>query len=427
MAKDPTDGPDTSELEERARGGGDDDHGGAIAHDDDAALLAKLDEFDEEEDEKVRAKKKAEAQRKAEKKKAGAGDAKPKPKKDDDEGDEEKDPPKKAKAGDDDDEDDDEDDAAKDDDDKGKGKEKPAADDDAKDPKEPKKDEIPSTSLNAILREKKRAMADVERARGELVQREHGVQQKERELAAKYGPIEKGQRELEALGTRVKASPRAAVQLLKRLGTTAWEDIANYAISLSDNAKITPEFRRQYSLDDGGQASELDTLRQKQAELEREIQAQKMEKAAEAARQNQERAELAYVDQVIDRAGDEHPFVAAAKKNNPTLLKSHLRALTQELYERDRKVPPTEKVLAEFERRRREEAAAYGLPLPTKKKPTAGENDAANDLANTSRARAAHDDDDDDDEDEEARQARIRKKLDEMDEEDRLKKKQRRK
>lgn len=413
MAKDPTDGPDTSELEERARGGGDDDHGGAVAHDDDDALLAKLDQFDEEEDEKTKAKNKAERARKAEKKKAAGGDGKTKPPAKD-----EDDPaPKKPKA------EDEEDEPATDADEEADDAE---LGDDGK-PKPPKKEDVPSKSLNAILREKQRAMADVQKARGEVIQREHAVQQKERELEAQYGPIRQNQQQLDALGGRVKSSARAAVQLLKKLGTTQWEDVANFAISLSDNPKILPEFRRQYSIDDGGASTELDDLRRRQAETEQRLAKQDQEREATAAKQRQETAEFAYVDQVIQHAGEDHVFVAAAKKNNPTLLKASLRSLTQEMYERDRKVPTLEKVLAEFERRRREEAAAYGHPLPKKTKPTAGENDAANDLANTSRARAAHDDDADDDEDEEARQARIRQRLDEMDEEERLKKKQRRK
>jgi hypothetical protein len=423
---DPTDGPDTAELE----------RGGAVANNDDAELLAKLDKMDEDRAAGERAKKKDRDDRREKKKAAAPKDdeaakAKAKQKAADESR-------ERSKAKDDDDQADDDkakDDEAEDDNDEPDAADEATDDDDERPPATPPKkdgeERIPSKNLNAILRTKQRAMADVDNARTEVIRQARQLEQDQAAARAKWEPIEQAQKQLDMLGSRVKSSPRAGVQLLKRLGTTNWDEVANYAIAQSEKYSNDPKMealRRQYTLDDGGATTEVEELRRKQHELEQRLSTQEQERAAAAKRQVEESRELQYVDNVIAEASDEHAFVKAGLKNKPTLVKAALRALIQELYQQTSVVPSHAKVLAEFERRRSEDAAAYGLPLP-KNKPKAGENEAASDLATQSRARAAQDDDeDDDDEDEEARTARIRRKLDAMDEEARLKsKKQRRK
>ncbi len=383
--------------------------GGAEAHNDDADLLAKLDEFDA--DVKAKAKKKQ-------------------PAKDDADADEDEKPKAKKKAEDADDEEKAKDEDAEDE----KPAKKPKAkedDDEAKDADEekpaPKKaepakkeEEAPSKAVEAILRTKLRAEADVARARAEVVKERQAVLEEKQANEAKWRPLEEKQRQYDAAVAQAK-TPRGAVGMLKRLGVTDWESVANYAIAQAPNAAIDtkdPTFRQRFSLDDGGTGDAVEELRRKTAELHAQLEEQTKVAAEAKADAEEHRSREAYLDLVVAAVDDENAIVAQGLKKNPARVRGLLMNITAEKVRATKSRPDPKDVANELERRLREEAETYGFALPTKtkNKPIAGEHDTAPETSrNPARAKAAATDDDEDEDE------ILRKKLDELDEEERLK------
>ena len=319
----------------------------APAADDDAGLLAELDAIDA---------KNAEADRAAPKPKkvpsAESGNA------DDEEGEE--------PAEGDEDADEERDPAAAED--------EPDGDEDADDEEKPAEEDAPdpklAKQLEAVHRAKKRAQQEIDNGRAKLAQERQAFDQERKGFQVQLTERQARDREYDLVSSRVKSSPRAAVDLLRRLGLPAaqWSTVANIAYAQSDQAPA--DFKRQWGGDDGGTSTELEELRRESAENRKWREEQEQQRQQAEQRQQGEAKVASYIDEVaasVDAA--KHVLIANALKKNPQRAKSRLRMVAEHLYRESGGglAPSAEDVVTEAERRLREDAEEHGLVIPSTK------------------------------------------------------------